>query len=127
VSASRKELIVTPLSDTQKDAIAQALNLREDINRFHRSWPTPNAPDEPMPTFTWGQLERQLSSLAATRRSAMMAQDLVSATLKQAGFKPPEMVLREILCLASALMDETFPSPPSLAHGFSDLGEAPMT
>ena len=114
---------MTPLSLSQKDAIARALSLREDIHRFQLSWPTPNAPDEPMPPFTWGQLERQLSSV-----SAGMAQDLVNATRKQAQFKPAEMVLRELLCMASALMDETFPTPPhSPAHGFSDLGEAPMT
>ena len=33
---------------------------------------------------------------------------LVSATRKQAAFKPSEMVLREVLCIASVLMDETF-------------------
>ena len=34
--------------------------------------------------------------------------DLVEATRKQAPFKPSELVLREILCIASAVMDETF-------------------
>jgi hypothetical protein len=127
MSATRKDPTVTPLSETQKDAIGRALNLREDISRFHRSWPTPNAPDEPMPTFTWGQLERQLANLAASRLNAVMTHDLVSATRKQAGFKPPEMVLREILCVASALMDEGFPSSPPPVRGCSDLGEAPMS
>jgi hypothetical protein len=118
---------VTPLSKSQQDAIVQALNLREDISRFQNAWPTPNAVDEPMPNFTWGQLERQLANLAATRQSAVMTHDLVSATRKQAGFKPPEMVLREILCVASALMDDSFTLPPAAAHGCSGLGEAPMT
>ncbi len=52
-----------------------------------------------------------------------MASDLVSATRKQASFKPPEMVLREILCVAGALMDEGFLP----GQGRSEVGEAPMT
>lgn len=118
---------MTPLAKSQQDAIARALNLREDISRFQDAWPTPNAVDEPVPSFTWGQLERQLANLAATRQSAVMTHDLVNATRKQAGFKPPEMVLREILCVASVLMDNGFSPPPPGAHGCSGLGEAPMT
>jgi len=37
-----------------------------------------------------------------------MARHLVSATRKLAPFKPPEMVLREILCLTWVLLDENF-------------------
>lgn len=108
-----------PLTDSQKDAIDQALSLRRDALNFHKAWPTLNSQDERVPAFTWSELERQLASLAATAQSALMASDLVSATRKQANFKPPEMVLREILCVAGALMDESF--------GRSEIGEAPMT
>ena len=41
-----------------------------------------------------------------------MVRDLVEATRKQAPFKPSELVLREILCIASAVMAETFLSDP---------------
>jgi hypothetical protein len=37
----------------------------------------------------------------------------VTATRKQASFKPNELVMREILCIASAVMDETFLSDSS--------------
>ena len=111
-----------PLTDSQKRAIDQALSLRQDALNFHKAWPALNSQDDQTPPFTWTQLERQLSSLAANSRAAMMASDLVSATRKQASFKPAEMVLREILCVAGALMDESFP-----VHGPSDMGEAPMT
>ena len=111
-----------PLTDSQKRAIDQALSLRQDALNFHRAWPALNSQDDLAPAFTWTQLERQLSSLAVNAHSARMAADLVSATRKQAGFKPAEMVLREILCVAGALMDESFP-----ARGSSDMGEAPMT
>lgn len=116
-----------PLTDSQKDAIEQALSLRQDALNFHKTWPTLNSQDERVPGFTWTELERQLASLAASAQSAMMASDLVSATRKQANFKPPEMVLREILCVAGALMDESFLSPIPPGQGRSEIGEAPMT
>ena len=116
-----------PLTDSQKDAIDQALSLRRDALNFHKTWPTLNSQEERVPGFTWTELERQLASLAATAQSAMMASDLVSATRKQASFKPPEMVLREILCVAGALMDESFLPPIPPGQGRSEIGEAPMT
>ncbi|WP_425997512.1 hypothetical protein [Caulobacter sp. DWR1-3-2b1] len=116
---------MTELNPHQKDAIGRATHLREDIKRFHRTWPALNSPPDQAPPFTWSQLERQLSNLSATPGGAALVQDLVAATRKQAQFKPAEMVLREILCIASAVMDETF--PPSDPEGPSSCSEeAPM-
>ena len=67
-----------------------------------------------VPGFTWAQLERQLADLAESPAKAAMARDLVSALRKMSQFKPPEMVLREILCMSWALLDEGFqPEPPA--------------
>jgi hypothetical protein len=118
---------VTSLSDSQKDAVARALNLRADVRRFQQTWPTPNARDETVPPFTWAELERQLSSLAVNPQAALMTPDLIGATRKQAAFKPPEMVLREILCVAGTLMDESFLDTSTPCRAPSDIGEAPMT
>ncbi len=74
-------------------------------------------------TFSWDELERQLSDLAVTDRQRALVPALVSATRKQAAFKPPESVLREVLCIASVLMDETF-HPDA---GGSDTEEGAMT
>lgn len=74
-------------------------------------WPA--CPQETtMPAFTWQQLERQLADLAATPASAALVPPLVSGIRKQASFKPPEMVLREVLCLAWTLLDEEFHPGP---------------
>ncbi|WP_421738990.1 hypothetical protein [Caulobacter sp.] len=117
---------MTELNPYQKDAIGQAARLYGDIQRFQRTWPALNSIHDTAPPFTWSQLERQLSSLSATPESATLIHDLVSATRKQASYKPAEMVLREILCIASAVMDETFPSDSEASC--SDAGEgAPMT
>ena len=69
---------------------------------------------------TWSELERQLMSLSATASGAAMVHDLVAATRKQASFKPSELVMREILCIASAVMDETFPSDFSSSDSEAD-------
>jgi len=61
-----------------------------------------------MPDFTWAELEEALTTIAASPRQRDMAPDLVSATRKQAVFMPRSLVLREILCAAWVIADETF-------------------
>jgi hypothetical protein len=99
-------------------AIGRALRLRREIDAFEARWPNAERRDEMIPTFSWDQLERQLSDLAATPAQASMAKHLVSATRKLAPFKPAEMVLREILCMTWVLLDENFKPEPN-----SDLPE----
>jgi len=92
--------------------IGRALRLRREVADFETRWPNPTTNDEPLLTFSWAQLERQLVDLAATPAQAGMARHLVSATRKMASFKPSEMVLREILCLTWVLLDENFKPEP---------------
>ena len=75
----------------------------------------PLAGEVPAPSFTWEALERQLTDLAARPAQRALVQTLVSAIRKQANFQSPELVLREMLCIASVLMDETF--EPALQEG----------
>lgn len=95
------------LTPQQKDVIGRVTYLRQDVANFQQTWPSLNLAEQ-LPPITWGELERQLVSLAAKPTSADMVHDLIAATRKQAAFKPSEMVMREILCIASAVMDETF-------------------
>ena len=75
--------------------------------------PSPARPQPgQMPAFTWAELEEALSSIAASPRQHGMVSDLVSATRKQARFMPPSLVLREVLCLAWVIADETFTETP---------------
>ena len=96
-----------------REAIERAKMTKRDILAFQDAYPSgQTAYGKKIEGFTWEALERQLRDLATTEMKAAMAGPLVSATRKQARFKPPELVLREILCLASTLMDESFaPSP----------------
>jgi hypothetical protein len=105
VNASTPHPELTP---HQKDAIGRAAHLRREVASFHQDWPRLNSADL-LPPITWSELERQLASLSATAAGAAMVHDLVAATRKQARFKPSELVVRELLCIASAVMDETFP------------------
>lgn len=88
--------------------VGRALRLRREIDEFEARWPALAKREENLPGISWSQLERQLVDLSATPAQADMARHLVSATRKLAPFKPPEMVLREILCLTWVLLDENF-------------------
>lgn len=88
--------------------IERALQLKREIAAFEIRWPRANGPEEMLPGVSWRQLERQLTDLAASPVQADMARHLVSATRKMSRFKPPEMVLREVLCLTWVLLDENF-------------------
>jgi len=110
---------MTELTPCQKDAIGRATYLRQDVISFRSTWPPLNSA-EALPTITWSELERQLASLSATPGGASMVHDLVAATRKQASFKPSELVMREILCIASAVMDESFPPDSSFSDSELD-------
>lgn len=99
-------------SASSASLIARALELRADVERFESRWkPLPAA--EACPTFTWEQLERQLVDLAASDLQAELVRRLVGRTRRYAEFKPPEMVLREILCVAALVLDESGLEPPA--------------
>lgn len=65
-------------------------------------------PAADMPLWTWHQLEDALRDLAASRNQQDMVESLVSATRKQARYLPSGHVLKEILCIAWVIADETF-------------------
>lgn len=91
-----------------RQAVSQALRLKREIRDFEARWPEPQGEDPMAPAFSWAELERQLADLTDCPVKSQMARELVSATRKMAAFKPREMVLREILCLAWVLLDEDF-------------------
>lgn len=95
----------------QRAAVNRVTRLRQEVDAFQARWPETPGEAAPGPGFTWAQLERQLADLAGCPTKAAMARDLISATAKMSRFKPPEMVLREILCMTWALLDEGFQPP----------------
>lgn len=112
VRAIQTGLASEPDTAIRRADVERALRLRREVEAFERRWPEYRT-DQPMaPGFSWGQLERQLADLVDTPAKQAMARELVSATRKMARFKPPEMVLREILCLSWALLDESFQPEP---------------
>lgn len=92
-------------------AIAEAQWLRREVDTFHQSFPPLNHRGTPMPAFSWEELERQLMNLSALPANREVSSTLVSAVRKRSHFQPPEMVLRQCLCLASVVMDEAFDPP----------------
>ena len=102
-------------SKTQPLKFSQVLALRREADASDQTWPGPRAAETPTPAFTWAQLERQLADLSGAPARAAITPALVSALRKQARWTTPEEVLREILCLAWTLMDESF--QPGLLPG----------
>lgn len=86
--------------------VRKARQIREASDVFLQTW-APLSAQPAMPVFAWSELERQLLDLAPDEL-APMVRDLVSAVRKEAPPKPPEMVLREILVIASTVLDESF-------------------
>lgn len=87
--------------------VYDALHLRREVVAFQDRWAPGSTDGEPAPSFTWEQLERQLTDLAGPDKAGFIG-PMVSATRKLARWKPPEMVLREILLLASTALDDGF-------------------
>jgi hypothetical protein len=69
---------------------------------------TPWTTSADMPVWSWHQLEDALRDLAASRQQQDMVESLVSATRKQARYLPSGHILKEILCIAWVIADETF-------------------
>lgn len=84
--------------------IARALELRADAERFAERWP-PLPDGEPCIALSWDELERQLVELAPTDLQAELVHRLVARTRAYAALRPPEMVLRELLCVIALVMD----------------------
>ncbi|CAN7467547.1 hypothetical protein LJR219_003125 [Phenylobacterium sp. LjRoot219] len=90
----------------QNPLVARALALRADVERFEGRW-RPMADAERCLAFSWEELERQLVELAPSDLQAELVHRLLARTKVYAQLKPPEMVLREILCVAALVLEDS--------------------
>ena len=67
-----------------------------------------NTSSTPLPSWTWEDLEAELLQLTAGTHVQAIVPNVVSATRKQARFKDRRTILREVLCLTSAVLDDDF-------------------
>lgn len=106
-----------PSKPTQalQHAISEGQWLAAEIRRFEAQFP-PMLEGAPADLWiSWPAIERQLTHLAPRPSVKTMVPALVSAIRKHASLKPPELLFRELLCLASVVLDETF--EPSETEG----------
>ena len=89
----------------QNPLVARALALRADVERFESRW-RPMGDVERCLAFSWEELERQLVELAPSDLQAELVHRLLARTKAYAELKPPEMVLREILCVAALVLED---------------------
>jgi hypothetical protein len=107
---------ITELMQLRRDTLKGAMSLRQEIDQFQRTFPPMPSTPAPMPSFDWMEFERQLASLAANTTSALIVPSMVAAVRKTSALKPPEMVLRDLICMAFTVLDEDF-SPEPLGEG----------
>jgi len=96
----------TPRFPSNPDIVERALQIRAEVERFNGRW-SPLPARTPRLGFTWEELERQLVDLAPSELQAELVHRLVERTRLFADLKPGEMVLREILCVAALILDES--------------------
>jgi hypothetical protein len=91
--------------DNLRARIAYAQSVRTDIDRFKSMFPPLNGTQTSLPPLSWEELERQLSFLAVSPEARAAVPGRISAFRRLAPYKPPEMVLQEILVEAWLLLD----------------------
>lgn len=101
------------MNETRIEAATETGTDAETVAGFPSTAPTATQPAlwnpaADMPVWTWSQLEDALTELAASRQQHDMIENLVSATRKQAKYLPSGHILKEILCIAWVIADETF-------------------
>jgi hypothetical protein len=98
-----------------QQAIAEGRWLAAEIGRFESLFPPIGGATPADLRVSWPAIERQLIHLARRPSVKAMVPALVSAIRKHALLKPPELLFRELLCLASVVLDESF--EPSETEG----------
>ena len=93
-----------PFPDAGPGLVSRAMQIRAEVERFQGRWAPLGGPAQL--AFKWEELERQLVDLAPTELQAELVHRLVERTKLFAELKPPEMVLREVLCIAALVLDE---------------------
>ena len=95
----------TPPFRSNPALLSRALQIRAEVEQFNDRW-TPLPDGGQRLSFTWEELERQLVDLAPSDLQAELVHRLVERSRMFAELKPPEMVLREVLCIAALVLDE---------------------
>lgn len=93
--------------------------IARELRGVRTAWESLDGP--PCPTWTWEDLKEVLLSFATTPLEELVIRGGLSGLRKQAQFKPPEMVLGDILKLAGAAQDLTFRRSTSALLGDDEM------
>ncbi len=97
-----------PANDHDRTAnlgLGHSIWMRAEIERFQGRFRRSALVGAPMPICTWEQLQRQLENLASSEALRAAIPDLILSVRRQSQWLPNEMVLREVLCAAFAVME----------------------
>lgn len=85
-----------------------ALFLNTELEGMRDRWDQLNATTHPCPVWSWDQLSEALLALTSNPVEELVMRGALSGLVKQAAFKPKDLVLSEILQLAIAARDHGF-------------------
>lgn len=93
--------------------------IAKELQGVRTAWESLEGPS--CPTWTWEDLKEVLLSFATTPLEELVIRGGLSGLRKQAQFKPPEMILSEVLRLAGAAQDLTFRRSTSTLLGDDEM------
>jgi hypothetical protein len=96
----------SPSTMEREDHLALFLNTELEVMRDR--WVRLSETVLPCPIWSWEQISEALLALTYSPVEELVMRGALSGLVKQAAFKPPDMVLAEILQLAIAARDHGF-------------------
>jgi hypothetical protein len=84
------------------------LFLNTELEGMRDRWAQLSETTQPCPVWSWEQINEALLALTATPVEELVMRGALSGLVKQAAFKPQDLVLSEILQLAIAARDRGF-------------------
>jgi hypothetical protein len=85
--------------------------LQEQLELLRTDWDALAAASPPAPAFSWDDWKEALLNLGEDPRQELLIRGALSAVVKMARFKPPYMILQELLTLTVSAADPASSRP----------------
>ncbi len=103
---TQSQKVQSPYTMGREDHLALFLNT--ELEGMRDRWDHLSETTHPCPVWSWEQISEALLALTATPVEELVMRGALSGLVKQAAFKPKDLVLSELLQLAIAARDHGF-------------------